>query len=78
MGKRGIEPPLFTTWEQVYSLPLHSQSLPLSRSPFLVEMASQLIFKVKTPQNSDFLSTTLACGLPEQENLVKERGLWIL
>lgn len=29
MGKRGIEPPMFTTWELIYSQPQHRQSLPL-------------------------------------------------
>lgn len=29
MEKGGIEPPMFTTWEQIYSLPQHRQSLPL-------------------------------------------------
>ena len=30
MGERGIEPLLFTTWEQIYSLPQHHQSLPFT------------------------------------------------
>lgn len=29
VGKRGIEPPMFTTWELIYSQPQHRQSLPL-------------------------------------------------
>ena len=32
MGKRGIEPPMFTTWELIYSQPQHRQSLPLPRN----------------------------------------------
>ena len=32
MGKRGIEPPLFTAWERIYSPPQHRQSLPLPRN----------------------------------------------
>ena len=31
MGKRGIEPPMFTTWELIYSQLQHRQSLPLPR-----------------------------------------------
>lgn len=30
MGERGIEPLLFTTREQIYSLPQHHQSLPFT------------------------------------------------
>ena len=29
MGKRGIEPPMFTAWELIYSQLQHRQSLPL-------------------------------------------------
>lgn len=32
MGKRGIEPPMFTAWELIYSQPQHRQSLPLPRN----------------------------------------------
>lgn len=32
MGKRGIEPPTFTTWERIYSPPQHRQLLPLPRN----------------------------------------------
>lgn len=32
MGKRGIEPPMFTAWERIYSPPQHRQSLPLPQS----------------------------------------------
>lgn len=32
MGKRGIEPPTFTTWERIYSALQHHQSLPLPRN----------------------------------------------
>lgn len=32
MGKRGIEPPLFTAWELIYSQLQHRQSLPLPQS----------------------------------------------
>lgn len=32
MGKRGIEPPAFTTWELIYSQPQHRQSLPLPQN----------------------------------------------
>lgn len=32
MGKRGIEPPLFTTWELIYSQLQHRQSLPLPQN----------------------------------------------
>ena len=32
MGKRGIEPPMFTAWERIYSPPQHLQSLPLPQN----------------------------------------------
>ena len=32
IGKRGIEPPMFTTWELIYSQLQHRQSLPLPRN----------------------------------------------
>lgn len=32
MGKRGIEPPMFTAWERIYSPPQHRQSLPLPQN----------------------------------------------
>lgn len=32
MGERGIEPPMFTTRERIYSPPQHHQSLPLPRN----------------------------------------------
>ena len=43
MGKRGIEPPVFTTWEQIYSLPQHRQSLPLPHNRH--QTVSNLIFR---------------------------------
>lgn len=32
MGKKGIEPPMFTAWELIYSQLQHRQSLPLPRN----------------------------------------------
>ena len=32
MGERGIEPPMFTTRERIYSPPQHHQSLPFARN----------------------------------------------
>nr|DAU62440.1 MAG TPA: hypothetical protein [Caudoviricetes sp.] len=34
MGKRGIEPPMFTAWELIYSQPQHRQSLPLPQTAY--------------------------------------------
>ncbi len=33
VGKRGIEPPMFTAWELIYSQLQHRQSLPLPHKP---------------------------------------------
>lgn len=41
VGKRGIEPPMFTTWELIYSQPQHRQSLPLpqnARAPHSISL----------------------------------------
>lgn len=69
MGKRGIEPPVFTTWELIYSQPQHRQSLPLPqnrpqtvsnhiframRCTILCDITENRLVRICTSHNNDF------------------------